>query len=101
MHQYLGKNKYYLFLVIKSIIVWFQSAIQVNLAFFLFCCCEDLDEIERVETAQYDFAVIRTATNNFSDAKLLGRGGFGAVYKVCCSQNLIILAKSNREKKPT
>jgi hypothetical protein len=31
---------------------------------------------------QYDFATIRLATSNFSDANKLGQGGFGSVYKV-------------------
>ncbi|KAK2458425.1 putative receptor protein kinase [Trifolium repens] len=30
---------------------------------------------------QYDFATIRLATSNFSDANKLGQGGFGSVYK--------------------
>ncbi|PRQ33128.1 putative protein kinase RLK-Pelle-DLSV family [Rosa chinensis] len=33
------------------------------------------------EALQFDFDSIRVATNNFSEANTLGRGGFGAVYK--------------------
>ncbi|XP_017978381.1 PREDICTED: cysteine-rich receptor-like protein kinase 29 isoform X2 [Theobroma cacao] len=42
---------------------------------------ETVDEIIRVESLQFDFATIRVATDNFSDANKLGQGGFGAVYK--------------------
>ncbi|KAB2041641.1 hypothetical protein ERO13_D02G140900v2 [Gossypium hirsutum] len=33
------------------------------------------------EALQFDFNAVRVATDNFSDANLLGRGGFGSVYK--------------------
>ncbi|BFG20063.1 hypothetical protein CerSpe_063370 [Prunus speciosa] len=39
------------------------------------------DEISLVESLQYDFDTIRSATDDFSDANKLGQGGFGAVYK--------------------
>ncbi|XP_028803278.1 putative receptor-like protein kinase At4g00960 [Neltuma alba] len=41
---------------------------------------EDKDEIMTVESLQMDFETIRAATNDFSDANKLGRGGFGPVY---------------------
>ncbi|KAL0442887.1 UNVERIFIED_CONTAM: Cysteine-rich receptor-like protein kinase [Sesamum latifolium] len=40
-----------------------------------------IDEISStVESLQYDFGKIRAATNDFSDANKLGKGGFGIVY---------------------
>ncbi|CAI9755127.1 unnamed protein product [Fraxinus pennsylvanica] len=39
------------------------------------------NETSTIESLQYDFSTIRTATENFSDANKLGRGGFGVVYK--------------------
>ncbi|PRQ38422.1 putative protein kinase RLK-Pelle-DLSV family [Rosa chinensis] len=33
------------------------------------------------DSLQYDFEIIRSATNDFSDANKLGQGGFGSVYK--------------------
>lgn len=45
------------------------------------------DEIANVESLQFDFDTIRIATDGFSDANQLGRGGFGAVYKVIPSFN--------------
>ncbi|XP_020224022.1 putative receptor-like protein kinase At4g00960 [Cajanus cajan] len=39
------------------------------------------DEIKEVESSQFDFDTIIVATNNFSVANKLGRGGFGPVYK--------------------
>ncbi|RZC64769.1 hypothetical protein C5167_008449 [Papaver somniferum] len=42
---------------------------------------EDIDEIQSAESLQYKFNTIGAATQNFSDANKLGRGGFGTVYK--------------------
>ena len=44
--------------------------------------CKDVDEIGSVESLQFDFDIIRVATEDFSEANKLGQGGFGAVYKV-------------------
>ncbi|XP_052183243.1 cysteine-rich receptor-like protein kinase 44 isoform X4 [Diospyros lotus] len=41
---------------------------------------ETADEISAVESLQYDFATISTATDDFSEDNKLGQGGFGAVY---------------------
>ncbi len=41
-----------------------------------------MDQITSVDSLQFDFDTIRVATDNFSDANKLGRGGFGAVYMV-------------------
>ncbi|KAI4312068.1 hypothetical protein MLD38_036923 [Melastoma candidum] len=41
---------------------------------------EDEDEITMVESLQFNLDVITEATENFSDAKKLGQGGFGSVY---------------------
>ncbi|KAK4594978.1 hypothetical protein RGQ29_018636 [Quercus rubra] len=40
-----------------------------------------VDQITIAESLQFDFGTIRAATNNFSDANKLGRGGFGVVYR--------------------
>jgi hypothetical protein len=41
-----------------------------------------MDEIKSVESLQFDFNSIRAATTNFSDTNILGKCGFGVVYKV-------------------
>lgn len=41
-----------------------------------------MDDIISAESLQFDFDTIREATDDFSDVKRLGRGGFGAVYMV-------------------
>ena len=40
------------------------------------------DEMKPSATIHFDFETIRVATDDFSDANKLGRGGFGPVYKV-------------------
>ncbi|KAK6283622.1 hypothetical protein POUND7_002574 [Theobroma cacao] len=42
---------------------------------------EGLDEL-RAHDSYFDLATINSATDNFSDSKLLGQGGFGPVYKL-------------------
>ncbi|CAL8148771.1 unnamed protein product [Prunus armeniaca] len=42
---------------------------------------ENSEEVSLGDSLQYDFETIRSATDDFSDANMLGRGGFGAVYK--------------------
>ncbi|XP_031268666.1 cysteine-rich receptor-like protein kinase 5 [Pistacia vera] len=42
---------------------------------------ENDDEIETVESLQFDFSTIKVATNNFSIDNKLRQGGFGSVYK--------------------
>ncbi|KAH1091158.1 hypothetical protein J1N35_018415 [Gossypium stocksii] len=39
------------------------------------------NEISGVDTLQFNFDSVLVATDNFSDVKKLGQGGFGAVYK--------------------
>ncbi|KAL5721402.1 non-specific protein-tyrosine kinase [Ranunculus cassubicifolius] len=41
----------------------------------------NLDDIPTVESLQFNFGIVTTATDNFNDANKLGEGGFGAVYK--------------------
>jgi len=41
-----------------------------------------VDQITSVESLHFDFSIIRVATDNFSYANKLGRGGFGEVYWV-------------------
>ncbi|GLT64230.1 hypothetical protein SLA2020_367360 [Shorea laevis] len=54
---------------------------------------ETVDEIISAESLQFDFATIRVATENFSDANRLGQGGFGAVYKGMLSNGQEIAVK--------
>lgn len=42
----------------------------------------DEDEITIVESFQFNFDIVRAATNDFSNSNKLGQGGFGVVYRV-------------------
>ncbi|KAF8030102.1 hypothetical protein BT93_E2510 [Corymbia citriodora subsp. variegata] len=42
---------------------------------------EVVHEISMAESLKFDFGIIKAATDNFSDSKKLGQGGFGAVYR--------------------
>ncbi|KAK2458412.1 putative receptor protein kinase [Trifolium repens] len=42
---------------------------------------EVANDLKVGDILQFDFKIIRLATNNFSDANILGEGGFGIVYK--------------------
>ncbi|XP_023894979.1 cysteine-rich receptor-like protein kinase 26 [Quercus suber] len=54
---------------------------------------EAVDEITSAEALQFNFGIIRVATDDFSDANKLGQGGFGAVYKGKLSNGQIIAVK--------
>ncbi|KAJ9690112.1 hypothetical protein PVL29_012655 [Vitis rotundifolia] len=86
-----GKNSNTSWTVVLIVV---PSAVISVMLIIAFICCflkrrrpsetvgtQDKDEIRNEESLQFDFAIIRVATNNFSDANKLGQGGFGPVYK--------------------
>ncbi|RZC86571.1 hypothetical protein C5167_029922 [Papaver somniferum] len=55
---------------------------------------DDVDEeIQSVESLQFNFSTISAATNTFSEANKLGEGGFGPVYKGTLSNQQHIAVK--------
>ncbi|XP_030938601.1 putative receptor-like protein kinase At4g00960 isoform X2 [Quercus lobata] len=54
---------------------------------------ESTDEIRSVESLQLGFGNIKVATDDFSDANMLGKGGFGVVYKGKLSDGQVIAVK--------
>ncbi|XP_050153908.1 cysteine-rich receptor-like protein kinase 10 [Malus sylvestris] len=51
------------------------------------------NDITTVESLQFDFATIQSATSNFSDDHKLGEGGFGQVYKGTLSNGQEVAVK--------
>ncbi|XP_065024389.1 cysteine-rich receptor-like protein kinase 44 [Musa acuminata AAA Group] len=54
---------------------------------------EDQQEIKSAESLLLDLEVIKSATNNFSDANKLGEGGFGPVYRGTLEDGVQIAVK--------
>ncbi|XP_044495911.1 putative receptor-like protein kinase At4g00960 isoform X2 [Mangifera indica] len=85
------------------IIIIVVSAVALVIFLILICICfkvrkpkkkfETVDEIRTAESLQYDFNTIKVATNDFSEANKLGRGGFGAVYKGTLSNQQDVAVK--------
>lgn len=50
--------------------------------FFFHFLCAAGDEITTTRSLQFSFKMIRDATDKFAESNLIGRGGFGEVYKV-------------------
>ncbi|GJY38190.1 cysteine-rich receptor-like protein kinase 15 [Tanacetum coccineum] len=73
-------------LAVVFLMVYFHD---ITLGFDLFKTCEtiivykdgDNDEISTAESLQYNFDIIKEATDDFSENNKLGKGGFGLVYK--------------------
>lgn len=48
-------------------------------------------DIGTADALQYNFNLVRAATNDFSEENKLGRGGFGVVYKVYIPNKILYL----------
>ena len=78
-YLYLASRKILEIIVIKKIVLKFWLFQQRN---FKFKSLAAGNEITTMESLQFDFGTIQTATDDFSEEKKLGEGGFGSVYKV-------------------
>ncbi|KAH7440795.1 hypothetical protein KP509_03G010900 [Ceratopteris richardii] len=47
---------------------------------------------------RFTFRELQTATENFHSSKILGRGGFGNVYKACLSDNSVVAVKRLKDR---
>jgi hypothetical protein len=69
--------------MLKIASVFFKQCIYVSNSNVWTCSSyEVVDEVISSESLQFEFATIRFATKNFSDANKLEQGGFDVVYKV-------------------
>ncbi|KAI3881251.1 hypothetical protein MKW92_003408 [Papaver armeniacum] len=75
--------------LLSSIAVWwfyFHKKKKIN--------AQDVEkDFQTVESLHFNFDIISTATDNFSDANKLGEGGFGSVYKGTLSDGQEIAVK--------
>ncbi|XP_056687946.1 uncharacterized protein [Spinacia oleracea] len=90
------------------------AALAVTLVFavMIFLCkrksketykADDSSDIETMESLKYRFRRIRSATNNFSENKKLGEGGFGEVFKgkLECGQEIAVKRLSMNSRQGT
>ncbi|KAE8686244.1 Cysteine-rich RLK (RECEPTOR-like protein kinase) 14, putative isoform 1 [Hibiscus syriacus] len=80
-----GRSSQTLVIIVVPIVI-FGAVIVILAAAFLLKRIkktkpDDQNNKNHVESLQFNFNVVRVATENFADANLLGRGGFGSVYK--------------------
>ena len=62
--------------------IYYESSLEIvfiNLSFVMFSELYSIVGRHNV----FVYGELRTATENFSSANLLGEGGYGSVYKVC------------------
>ncbi|KAL5839821.1 hypothetical protein ACOSQ4_012429 [Xanthoceras sorbifolium] len=75
----------FMILIISICIIYrvknFKEKITKTIHNYFAAFVKDVKEITNTESLQFDIGTIRTATDNFSEAKEIGRGGFGVVYK--------------------
>ena len=67
--------------------IWLELLLLIQWTYLISLNCSSYEEnaeeiMKSADALQFNFRSIRAATNNFSEANKLGRGGFGAVYRV-------------------
>lgn len=69
---------YELWLIVYQLMSW----ISTDLSWILSGQMDTTSSIDYISSVKFDFTTIQKATSNFLEANMVGRGHFGAVYKV-------------------
>lgn len=59
-----------------------MQTINLSIQYAYSCQGEDASQSLSLDSLRFEFSTIRAVTNDFSNANMVGHGGFGSVYKV-------------------
>lgn len=69
------------------------------LKFYFLCTAEEDPEVHLGQLKRFSLREIQVATDNFSNKNILGRGGFGKVYKGRLADGSLVAVKRLKEER--